>query len=201
VVKYLALLSILFSSLCQADLVASVGVGKGIMYHDGTPFERAMALGYQFNWGDFFIRPEGGYFLDVSGNTKSSLWAAPLFGVRALSTAGPELHLAMGPGYLQNPDQILGGHFQFSLEGGIGISDGKNYLGLAWKHLSSAGFEMPIRDETSSPSSGDGSIHETHIRPKPHRTWPRHRSGRARGRSGHLLGWVLRYDRLAARCA
>lgn len=136
-------LVLLFTSLAQADLVTSVGVGKGIMEGHGTPFERVAALGYQFNWGDFFMRPESGWFEDLSGNGKSSLWIAPLVGVRALSQVGPELHIAMGPGYLQNPDQVLGGHFQFSLEGGLGISDKNVYLGLAWKHLSSAGIEVP----------------------------------------------------------
>lgn len=126
----------------RADLSVNVGVGKGITTPH-TPFERTVAVGYQFAWGDFFVRPEAGYFLDISGKGKSSFWAAPLIGVRALSNVGPELHVAIGPGYLQNPDEILGGHFQFSLDGGIGISDGTTYIGLAWKHLSSAGLEMP----------------------------------------------------------
>lgn len=142
-----ALLSVVFflAVTAHADTVASIGVGKGIFGDHGTPFERVAALGYQFEWSDFFIRPEAGYFEDISGNGKSSFWAAPLFGVRALSKVGPELHIAFGPGYLQNPDQILGGHFQFSLEGGLGITslDGKTYIGVAWKHLSSAGIEMP----------------------------------------------------------
>lgn len=143
--KIISLFVLCFSIAAQADIVTSVGVGKGIFGDHGTPFERATAIGYQFDFGDFFVRPEGGYFLDISGSGKSSLWAAPLLGVRALSAVGPELHLAIGPGYLQNPDGVLGGHFQFSLEGGVGISsnDGKTYVGMAWKHLSSAGFEMP----------------------------------------------------------
>lgn len=133
------------STNSRADLVTSVGVGKGIFGDHGTPFERAASLGYQFDWGDFFVRPEAGYFEDISGSGKSSLWLSPLMGVRALSGAGPELHIAVGPGYLQNPDQVLGGNFQFSLEGGLGLTsgDGTTYVGVAWKHLSSAGIEMP----------------------------------------------------------
>lgn len=143
--KKLISLFLLLSSFANADAVISIGVGKGIMEGHGTPFERTAILGYQFNFGDFFVRPQGSYFLDVSGQSKSSLWASTLLGVRAVSRVGPELHLAVGPGYLQNPDQILGGHFQFNLEGGMGMlsKDGKTYVGAAWEHLSSAGFEMP----------------------------------------------------------
>lgn len=144
--KILLLISLFcFSFFARADVVTSVGVGKGILGEHGTPFERAVAIGYQFDFGDFFVRPEAGYFEDISGQGKSSAWAAPLLGVRALSQVGPELHIAVGPGYLQNPDEVLGGHFQFSLEGGIGLAsaDKKTYVGLAWKHLSSAGIEMP----------------------------------------------------------
>jgi Lipid A 3-O-deacylase (PagL) len=137
------LATMLLSAGANAEVALSVGTGKGIVGEHGVPFERTAAVGYQLPFGDFFVRPEGGYFLDISGQGASSLYAAPLLGVSTHSSNGPELHVAVGPGYLQNPDQVLGGHFQFSLEGGLGISDGKNYLGLAWKHLSSAGFEMP----------------------------------------------------------
>jgi hypothetical protein len=143
VVKYLALLSILFSSLCQADLVASVGVGKGIMYHDGTPFERALALGYQFNWGDFFIRPEGGYFLDVSGNHEViALGRTALWRARALDRwpGTPSRH---GAGLPPEPGPDPGRALPISL--------GRRHRDLRRQELSgpgleaslSAGFEMP----------------------------------------------------------
>jgi len=138
------LLFLAFSSLASADAVVNVGVGKGIFGAPGTPFERSVSGGYQWVIGtDFFVRPEAGWFEDLSGHGESSLWVSPLIGVRTISHFGPELHIAVGPAYLQNPDQVLGGHFQFSLEGGVGISDGKTSLGLEWKHLSSAGIEMP----------------------------------------------------------
>lgn len=142
--KYLFAL-LLISTSAWADLSFSIGTGKGIFGSPGTPFERVVAAGYQLSWSDFFLRPEAGYFEDLSGHGKSSYWLSSLLGVRALSTVGPELHIGVGPSYLQNPDAILGGHFQFSLEGGAGITDksGQVYIGIAWKHLSSAGFEMP----------------------------------------------------------
>ena len=138
------LLLLLISSITQADVLLSVGAGKGIIDRNGTPFERVAEVGYQLPFAaDFFVRPEAGYFEDISGNGRSSFWVTPVMGVRALSTVGPELHIAVGPGYLENPDSVLGGHFQFALEGGAAISDGKTSLGLVWKHLSSAGIEMP----------------------------------------------------------
>lgn len=131
-------------SAAQADIVLSVGVGKGITEEHGTPFERAAAIGYEFQTPiGIFIRPEVGGFVDFSGRGLSSFWGSPLVGVRAVSQVGPALHLAIGPAYLQNPDQILGGHFQFSLEGGIELKDENFSIGLCWKHLSSAGIEMP----------------------------------------------------------
>lgn len=143
---FFTVIAMLASCPARADLSVSVGAGKGIIEAPGTPFERVGAVGYQFPFAtDLFVRPEVGYFADIGGSGKSSLWAAPLLGVRAHSQVGPELHIAVGPAYLQNPDNTLGGHFQFSLEGGIGMvsSDGKIYIGVAWKHLSSAGLEMP----------------------------------------------------------
>ncbi len=137
---------LLLTSLSRADIALSVGVGKGITGDPGTPFERVVALGYEHRFPvGVFIRPAAGYFMDISGSGQSSFWAAPLLGVRAVSQAGPILHLAVGPGYLQNPDQVLGGHFQFSLEGGIGLQDENVAISLVWKHLSSAGFNMPNR--------------------------------------------------------
>lgn len=138
------LILVCIATTAHADVTLSVGVGKGIMYHNGTPFERAVAVGYEHRFSNgIFVRPEVGYFLDISGQNLSSIWAAPLIGVRSKSAVGPAIHLAVGPGYLQNPDSILGGHFQFSLEGGLALEDGNFAIGLVWKHLSSAGIEMP----------------------------------------------------------
>lgn len=134
----------LLSQAALADVSLSVGVGKGIMGDPGTPFERMVGLGYQYNLApELYIRPEGTYFLDISGQGRSSLVGAALLGVKAKSTVGPELHFAIGPAYLQNPDSVLGGHFQFKLEFGAGIASDSVYLGVAWVHMSSAGLEMP----------------------------------------------------------
>lgn len=143
--RMLILLAVaLTSQIGSSDVALSVGVGKGIMGDSGTPFERMVALGYQKQLlPELYIRPEGTYFLDISGQGKSSLVGSVLMGVEAKSSVGPELHFAIGPSYLQNPDQVLGGHFQFKVEFGAGISSDNVYLGVAWVHISSAGLEMP----------------------------------------------------------
>jgi hypothetical protein len=132
---------LLMSSSASADVVASVGAGKGIL--SDQPFERVGCVGYQYNFNsNFFVRPEVGYFNANSVGTSSS-WTGGLLGVQVTSTAGTNVHLASGPAYLQNPDNVLGGNFQFTNEAGIGLTDKNVYLGLAWKHLSSAGIEIP----------------------------------------------------------
>lgn len=138
---------LILSSQVHADVVASVGLGKSAFgSSSGTPFERAASLGYEHSFlNGLFIRPEAGWFMDISGSGKSSAWAAPLVGVRSSSSVGPSMHLALGPGYLHNPDSFLGGHFQFSLEGGFALVDKNFGIGMVWKHLSSAGFNMPNR--------------------------------------------------------
>ena len=140
-------LLLIFSSHLRADVVTSVGIGKAAFGSvQGVPFERAASLGYEHAFSNgLFIRPEAGWFMDNSGRGVSSPWGAPLIGVRSQSAVGPSLHFAMGPGYLHNPDSILGGHFQFSLEGGASLVDRNFGLGVVWKHLSSAGINMPNR--------------------------------------------------------
>lgn len=132
---------LLVSGLAHADLTLSVGVGKGALAQNGTAFERTGALGVEhvFSSG-VFLRPELGYYLD----RESSFWVAPLIGVRSVSQSGTEAHIGVGPGYLQNPDGIvLGGHVQFSFELGMGLTDENFFIGLVWKHLSSA-FLYPV---------------------------------------------------------
>ncbi len=143
--KLIIFLAILLSSaLAQANPVISLGIGKSAFRGNGTPFERAVAIGWEqpFTAG-FFVRPEGGWFTDNSGSGQSSPWLSTLGGVRASSEVGPTVHLAVGPSYLHNPDQKLGGHFQFSLEGGVGMEDKNFAIAMVWKHLSSAGINMP----------------------------------------------------------
>lgn len=133
------LILVLLSLSAHADLVINVGSGKGITGAPGTPFERTVIAGYQLPFDhDLFFRPEVGYYIS-GGRGESSSWISVPLGVRALSRTGTEWHVAVGPSYLSNPDYvILGGHFQFSLEGCVGIVGKVDALALCWDHISSA---------------------------------------------------------------
>jgi len=50
-----------------------------------------------------------------------------------------------GPAYLSQPDQELGGSFQFMQDLNFGIQDKYNLIGFGYKHISSAGIEKPNR--------------------------------------------------------
>ena len=63
-----------------------------------------------------------------------------LIGVEANSQLGADLHIAVGPGYLKNPDGILGGHFQINTEMGIGLSDRHVKVKAIWAHLHQVRF-------------------------------------------------------------
>lgn len=140
----LALVAVLHTTAALADVTLAVGVGKGAFGSKGTSFERVVAVGYEHHFDNgLFVRPEVGYFLDISGRGLSSFWLAPIVGVEARSKAGFAIHVGCGPGLLQNPDQVLGGHFQFSCEMGLGVRDEHFFVGAAGKHLSSGGTSMP----------------------------------------------------------
>ncbi len=138
--KTISLLILLLSNLANADVSLSFGAGKNILGNSHENFEKVGIIGYQSEFSnDLFIKPEVGFF---TGNGES-FWISPLVGVEILSLIGQEIHFAIGPAYLQNTDSILGGHFQFVLEAGAGITDGIFYLGLAWNHISDAGLVLP----------------------------------------------------------
>lgn len=126
------------SSIAQADVVLNVGVGKNALKQDGSPFERAVSLGYQFNLPkSIFLRPQVGYFAAHGNGQLSSAWGALLLGVEAHTELGADLSFAVGPGYLQNPDSVLGGRIQFNTEFGFGLSNKDVALKLLYGHLSS----------------------------------------------------------------
>ncbi len=49
-----------------------------------------------------------------------------------------------GPGFISNPDSMLGGHFQFVEQVNVGLSDLRGVrVGFFVKHFSNAGIEQP----------------------------------------------------------
>lgn len=138
----LSALILLAASLVHADATLSVGIGKSAMNYVQThPFERVITAGYQIG-DDFHMRPMAGYFI-TNGHGASSAWVSYLFGVKAHSTTGATITIGIGPSYLFTPDnKLLAGHFQFTLEGCIGLSS-LNFLGICYQHLSCAGIKQP----------------------------------------------------------
>lgn len=144
--KSIAIFVLIICTTARADLTLGIGAGQGIFGPPGNPFERVAQVGYQYNFAqDFFVHPEVVYFEDLSGGGHlSSLIVTSRFGVRTLLPGNlAEVHIALGPAWLQNPDVILGGPFQFSLEGGLCSNDGKEAICALFDHYSSAGIEQP----------------------------------------------------------
>ncbi len=135
--KSLAIIALLFATLSNAEVVTSAGLGKSVLAD--KPFERIAAIGYQAKLAsDVFFRPELGYFSDLTGRGESSAFIS---GILLLEVSG--FHVGVGPSYLSNPDSVLGGFYQFNTELGAGVRDEHLYLGVIYKHLSSAGIEEP----------------------------------------------------------
>lgn len=136
--KLFAALFLLLSSIASADVVLMAGVGKSVLKANGTPFERVGVLGYQYNLPmSLFVRPQAGLFSAHGDGQQGSWWGAALLGVEAHTDLGADLSIGVGPAYLGNPDAVLGGHFQFNTEFGLGLSNKDVAIKLAWMHLSS----------------------------------------------------------------
>jgi hypothetical protein len=124
------------------SLVLAVALGRGVLGEPGTPFERMGDASVEIALPrDLFVRPGVSWFEDLSGRGSSSAMTAALFGARARGVV--EASVAAGPSYLSRPDQVLGGHFQFTLETSIGVCGRHNCIDVAWRHVSSGGLEQP----------------------------------------------------------
>jgi len=134
------LLLSLFSFSARADIVANVGVGRGVLYHD--PFERSISVGFQRPLDGYSVRFELGAW--GGGPGQPSVYGSFLVGMTVSPNEfGAESHVALGPTYISTPDSVLGGHFQINTEFGLGMKDKLFYQGVLYKHLSSAGIYQP----------------------------------------------------------
>jgi hypothetical protein len=129
----------------RADVVAHVGLGKGVVSHEG--FERFASVGYAFHpTKSTSVKPELGGFLDASPGMANSWFVGVPVGFRVVSGAGLYALAAMGPAYISDPDAALGSHFQFDIEMGFGLVDVDGVgIGFTYKHLSNAGLWQPNR--------------------------------------------------------
>lgn len=146
--KKLLLILSLFTSTALADTVIKYGVNvpregeklgsiKSIFLSNQAPI-----------WGPVIRQYEIGGWVDNTGKPgqKSSLMVSPSVGVHV--NAGVVYTQALvGPAFISSPDTALGGKFQFNNDFAIGLRDPetKATIGFNYKHVSSAGLEMPNR--------------------------------------------------------
>lgn len=140
--KYI--LFFLFSQMALAGPIVSVGVGKSIFEHKA--FERVVHVGYQVKLlNNISIKPEVGYWLDTENPKASSFWAGMPLLLEVASPAGTFVRMGFGPSYVRsvpNGNGRLATHWEFDIEGGIGMQDKNCSLGLFYKHFSNAGIRQ-----------------------------------------------------------
>lgn len=108
---------------------------------------KALFLSYQDKlFGPIIQQYEGGFWFDNSGieGRRSSGLLGYSLGVNA--NAGSFFAQALvGPSLITSTDSNLGGPFQFNNDFGFGIKDQETggSVGITYKHISSAGIELP----------------------------------------------------------
>lgn len=143
--KMLLALALLASSTSYAGSFGKYGVGILGSAEYGAAATKVFSLGYEEDWfGPFIHQYELGLFADSSGHDRLTSG----FG---FYSAGVEVNPGYfvirslwGVGLITSPDSMLGGHFQFTQDFLIGVRDKRqNMIGLVYKHISSAGLELP----------------------------------------------------------
>jgi hypothetical protein len=129
------------ASYAQDDqVITNVGIGVSNSY--GT---RMVSLGIQEDlWGTLKQRGMGGFWIDDSGNGRnSSAFISGQLGFEVNSN-GTVVSIFTGPALISIPDSYLGGPFQFMSDVHWGVQDmDLNYIGVYYRHISSAGLETP----------------------------------------------------------
>ena len=144
--RALIALSFLITYTTAADTVIKYGANVA---KDDEPLgsTKAFFVAEQEHWFGPFTRQYefGGWFDNsgVSGRRNSALIGASLgVNVNAGYLYGQAL---FGPALISRTDSNLGGHLQFNTDVAVGLRDPKsgNTIGLAYKHVSSAGLASP----------------------------------------------------------
>jgi hypothetical protein len=146
--RIITILAIFISTIALAgddQMFLDGGVGVFNSGKKSLSETKFVSIGNQEDlWGPFKDRVSLGGWLDNAGGGRSSsaLVAGQLgFEVNSNGLVGS---LFSGPALISTPDVLLGGHFQFQDNINLGIQDKSgNYIGVEYKHLSSAGLEMP----------------------------------------------------------
>ena len=138
----LSLLTII-STVAHAQKTLNLKYGVGVMQSVNS---QIVSLAFQSQIKDSYAQQvECGAYLDPQEEKgqRSSGFCSYSLGLRVILD-----HVYMesmhGVGGISHPDRLLGGHFQFFHNLGLGIKDkAGNSLGLVFKHISSAGIEKP----------------------------------------------------------
>jgi len=142
----LLVLCLLLSTNALADSTGALDVGLGVFNSGKQSLSETKMASYteQTSISDAFrLRATGGFWVDVTQGKSSSGFAAGQLGYE-VNSKGTVLGAFTGPALITNTDVLLGGHFQFMDEFHLGLQDeGKSYIGVFYRHLSSAGLEMP----------------------------------------------------------
>ncbi len=139
---------LLFSSLAHAQGDQfSVDAGFGVFNSGKNSLSetKTVAIGYQEDlWDALKQRVTLGGWVDDAGNGKNnSVFLAGQLGFE-VNRDGLVAGVFSGPAVISNTDVLLGGHFQFMDDVRLGIQDRiGSYVGVFYRHLSSAGLEMP----------------------------------------------------------
>lgn len=137
--------SLLMEDSYADDLVLDGGIGVLNSGKKSLSETKMLTLGIQGDLiGPLKDRAVIGGWLDNSGKgrTGSAVTSGQLgFEV---NSGGLVAGIFTGPALISNPDVLLGGPFQFMDDLHIGIQDRSGYyIGLMYRHLSSAGIETP----------------------------------------------------------
>ena len=137
---------VLISHRCKAsDALFDVGLG---IFQSGVsqPAETKFGAGgiQEDMWGPIKSRYTLGGWIDNTGNgRKSSAFVAAQLGFE-VDNNGWIASIYSGPSLLSQTDCYLAGTFEFYNSINFGMQDKfNNYIGIMYRHLSSAGFSMP----------------------------------------------------------
>lgn len=122
--------------------------GLGVFHsasQNGLSETKMLSLGVQEDlYGPIKQRGTLGGWIDNGGSGRNgSGFASAQIGFEVVNN-GLVGSVFTGPSLITTPDVLLGGMFQFTDDLHLGIQDNQlNYIGLLYRHLSSAGLETP----------------------------------------------------------
>ncbi len=140
---YLVLLALLLCA--QHALANSISIRGGPSIQDGKPDGSAKYLGVRQESpaGVGYVATEFGGWADSQVGHKSSAIAKAQVGVNPGSRVGVYGKAFLGIAVITGTDELLGGHFQFVEDIGVGVRDHDTFVELTYSHISSAGLSSP----------------------------------------------------------